>query len=889
MSNTIIESVKMFTDILFEYPKLKFIFDYGFILDKRITQLLYLKNEHSIRELMNILLESIQESEVTTTWRDSVPLGKSSKSKRLLILKNHYRLNQNRWFLEIYKCYGFYESSIIHQITQYRKKYDCTDKELMFCNRNNGSCPYQKYCAIEFKNNSFLMLTKNPSYVLDYKLNFELEYADILNDRKLKTNCWTWEHLKESSILKEQEDYFNFLEMIRFFSMFTPLSVLGYNFLRRLNVEATSSFWFIRNLPIDFGFEQEYIHRVLSAIVTKHCIWFENPKDTFIPIQLFYKDRGFEGLPEHLYLKAISTKTKKLKILPLHSGQYIGVSNTQKKEFDFNNVTPKNPKEKVFDFEVDFYFNNESTYLKRRRRNSWEQCIISTLPLDNIHHMISPYHPHSQDWNIERVTYRIKSSDLSGFLLYIYSFGDFATIVKSPDKYDIPDSPKLNNKIEKGHNQEEWSLLNVYNSETLLQNFTNQSMLTPPRAVELEWLDFILNHYPNMAQIFLTKDQLTALKSKLEVERSPSMKQWFNNKHFLYENRVLDIQSPTIAKYQNIFHAVKNKKLLEYEFHGKTIRIFPYALEYNVINHLSTNNREPLDIMCYDLNEKRNIRIKYKTIQTKNQFSFNDINFSEFDKLYHALAYGIRCAIQNEDAVIDFANNLFELLWTKRGSNTNYERCIKKRFNKEYNYINLYNNLQNVIETHCPDEQKTQIKLFVKNVFDFWKKEFSNYPISTEKSSLQFKYQVFVLKCFTESCKRLWSRKSSSTIRTNLDKITSAHILELISGKEQNGVINEIAFANEKLNNDKVSFLLKKGTPDSIDLVYNLFRDYICAGELLDSGQIRFTITYEKFYYRKIHMLLLSIRNLIKEIQPDSVGEIIKQRISNIEDKGALQ
>ena len=97
-------------------------------------------------------------------------------------------------------------------------------------------------------------------------------------------------------------------------------------------------------------------------------------------------------------------------------------------------------------------------------------------------------------------------------------------------------------------------------------------------------------------------------------------------------------------------------------------------------------------------------------------------------------------------------------------------------------------------------------------------------------------------------------------------------------------IVNEIAFENERLKNAKITFWMKNGEEDKIDQIYRLFGNFLCAGEMKDGGKIFFTVTYEKFYYRKIHMALMAAAEWIEKIEPAETAEIIKSRLKNREE-----
>ena len=92
----------------------------------------------------------------------------------------------------------------------------------------------------------------------------------------------------------------------------------------------------------------------------------------------------------------------------------------------------------------------------------------------------------------------------------------------------------------------------------------------------------------------------------------------------------------------------------------------------------------------------------------------------------------------------------------------------------------------------------------------------------------------------------------------------------------------EISFYNEWLKNASVSFWLTKGKENEISKVYQMMRNFICAGKVGQDGRIQVTVLYEGFYYRKVHMALMALQEYIEDISPEDVAHIIQKRVENI-------
>ena len=68
---------------------------------------------------------------------------------------------------------------------------------------------------------------------------------------------------------------------------------------------------------------------------------------------------------------------------------------------------------------------------------------------------------------------------------------------------------------------------------------------------------------------------------------------------------------------------------------------------------------------------------------------------------------------------------------------------------------------------------------------------------------------------------------------------------------------------------------------EAVERVYEVLRNFICAGEKTGDGRLRFTVSYEKFFYRKIHMALMALDDLVEELEPEEVARVICKRREN--------
>lgn len=885
------DAPKVFYDIILDYQPLKFIYEYGFDWDDRITKLLFQKSSQKPRELMN-LLSDVTENAITTLWRYMMD-SPAKRSQCSQIRPNIYRLTSNRWFLQLYACFGKYEnSSADKQIS------NCANKEWAYpsCRDEVSSCPYQRPCAIKNELKIFSRLRDGSLKKADIKLTDELflqviekEYADViaLTDGRYSflENKWT-EHAAVRSpshpdaLFTNKMEYQRFLEMVDFLSGFAPLSVLGDSFLRRLGSERPVLPVFVRNLPPEYGLEQEYIYRCLYAMSHRLSVCYEN--HLYHPLRLCYRDRGLDGLEETLYLIAQPQEAGQpgpLVWLPLRNGAYLAPSKRKGKTARETVHFPSGPAEESSLFDVTFFCHKDAGYLTDRRRNLWKSQIVESpgagnaAPLPEECTFASPYHPELHHWTAEQVTYRVFKNDLPGFALFVRSFGDFArcpaldgTSIASRSNHVFAGNKK---SPQKGSIQAYQSLLNLYRSNALLAGASSASAALPPKMEELSWLRFVLELYPNYCGLFLAEQTITRLKEYLvRCGAKLPLQEWYD-----YSSRVKDIPARTAEKYRGIFDAVRSREILRYEYQNRNVEIFPYALEYDVCRHLSGRVEEPINIMCYNLREKRNLMIRYRDIRYKNGIQQDDYCFSALDKIYHTLAYALRCTSQGIAVGWGDAKKLIQQIWP--GKIRSWEKRIKALFednNQPEDYAVL---LGRAKEAAGADEETLA---FLERVFvhQMDERPFSN--TGSKPALFRRKYQSLLLESFTEALRQGLERLSEPLAANRDDDIW-----RLICGSEDEngGVLCEIAFLNEHFLSERLSFTLRETDPALSDTVYRLFRSCVCAGELQKDGTLRFTVEYETFQYRRIHMALMALGDSVISIDQAETAKIIQARKEN--------
>lgn len=887
------EPAKVFYDFLFDYETLKYLFVYGYFWENDQEESLMANSSPKIRELVAILKDPVYGGCLGIPWWKYTKSGKNKKNDWKIVWRNHYRLMQNQWYLELYGCYGNFYS---YYADQALKK--CTRDERTYsrCGEEGQTCVYWRACMAaeeqRFFNELVGGLNKRDFYDWErspLKKKMLLEYSDVIDraNRRLRKQAWFYDGGAGHPVFQDKQEYEGFLNMLRFFAEFAPLSVLGWNLYRRCGMEQQTNCFLIRNQPGDFGLEQEFLYRSLCAMTENRRILYGESE--YIPVQLCYRDKDMYGLEAHLYLKARrqpGNLPEGQEEIRLSGGAYIVPGKRLEGWKNFRiacEAETEAEAETEQEFLVLFLYNDQTEYLVRRRSAGWKFAEVRTEHKKEVLVMEPAYPEMGEKWKQDLVTYHVRERDIPGFLWFVKSFGEFAVLVSGNRAVSEREARRM--LPGRGSTMGSRSLLNPYNSSKLMEKAGGK---LPPRYSELEWLDFVLAQYPGFCSIFLNDDCIKRIKTQIRQDHG-SFDGWFRKEYFDFSTRVRDLEKRTVPKYRIIFRAVQNRQILAYEYRDHPVRIFAYALEYDVARHLSGRNREPLELMCYNLDEKRNIKILYKDIRTQNICESSAIHFSHLDKLYHILAYAVRCAAEEKTELAGAAGaqetkmieRLLNSIWKpdKRGGD-NYNRCVRKQFKKPRRYSEEYRRIVKLADQAADQE----LADFIERVFAYWNRQYEGLDGQAADEDFEQKYLTFVLACCITAFGRLYSPKSKEMVEACLDGIGDEFIWRLICGEELDEVPNEIVFYNERMKNSEVSFRLKKGANDQIPFIHEMFRNYVCIRETSDAGDIRFTITYEKFYYRRVYMLLMALGDLAEEIEPPVAAAVISKRKKNRRD-----
>lgn len=845
------DNKKIIKDILSEYDNLRFLYEYGFGWDDNIAKKILGKSSQMPRKVDN---QGIWDKIPNVNWEQNL---KGRSSTRRLLNKNHYRMQKNQWIPYVYGMYGMRCDSVGYE-------YD------------NGT---------------------PDKYVKNYIKKGDGE-----------SNIWTQDKMIDN-VFQDAKEYETFVQMLSFLVEVAPLSVLGYNFLRRLSIAQniaikkdrvevglTNPYIFVRRPFVHDALEQESIFRCLWAINNNCNIKIKG--EIFIPEKIIYKDKGFETECENLYVRV--KKDGKVE-----SGLYDS---------------------KVI---VDFYYQDGATdYLRDRRRNSpWTKYQIeNTVDLDKETKLMkSPYYS-DEKWFLERITYEVPMSEKENFYTFIRSFGDFAHIVEEREN-DIP----LGNGeyVEAICNSElkgEYTLCNEWNSNGIFDEICdrideeglNKCKFIIPTSNEVAWVKFVLENYPNFISLFFgVNSECIVDKLKEYINNNePSLPNIFDEKIFDYNARVYDLKKDAdkymFLKCHKVLDKISNGTILEYKIDksDKYTKILPYALEYNLIKHCTEKKKieEAIKVMCYDLIDKRDVIVSLNDIKVNDKpnragkcevkcTSKDDYQFSLLDKVYHILAYGVRSAKEGKTTIDSkyeqYIGYLFPEDTHKKKSKSEYVRNIKKHMD-EFESVNTNKVIGNVDD--ISNELLKRLNEMSNEIFEYYSQ--SNPNITLKEKNYYFNMKYFLDKVVLEvlcGFGKNVSKARRDEVLEKLKNIESNDIWELIVGEDKDGIPNEIAYYDETLKCDTISFKLYDDiVEDSEKLcnatkrIYEMFSGYVCRGRDDSEKETLDLNFWDKRFAEVVNNHPEKCHSIAKNLCENFIGTISKadkSKIKNITSK----
>ncbi|MFG6395006.1 MAG: hypothetical protein K1W24_12625 [Lachnospiraceae bacterium] len=419
----------------------------------------------------------------------------------------------------------------------------------------------------------------------------------------------------------------------------------------------------------------------------------------------------------------------------------------------------------------------------------------------------------------------------------------------------------------------------------------------PVSILELNWLLYVMTHYPNFTKVFLcaTKacedGKLNTDKAGKYIEKGIScVKEYIQsnpNEGKAEDNPfktfpglpVDDLNSCHCVKLHAIIQGIKEKNYYQcgkyengFSKENKHNEILPYAVSFDIVNY-NTSNGKGITIMAYDLVQKRVVAIPFKNFTYGKSEEGSDgiieYEYGQYDKLYYFCSYFCKlykkdkenaCELArlitkkdfpdgfyNKKIIEDFPDVLKNTTlfknsikpWTDymENSSTSPDNILYKSYSLQHNGISLFT-----------EEEINYKNIIGKTIFYFWdyREELYNLiddDICTELISGDTREAIMAFLCNMED----------NGLNINNFQVTEEKIL------------NEIQYTNSVLKIHELIFFLKKEIPDpdDITLVYDYFRNYNCAGKKIN-GKYCFKIQFEGFEYRKIHEIALALNGLIE-------------------------
>jgi len=709
--------------------------------------------------------------------------------------------------------------------------------------------------------------------------------------------------------------------LISFASQVSPLHPIGFfllqsDLLARIAYEKENMI-LTKGVSANYAFSQECLFRVLKAIGEKRVLKINEENETYIPLKIVFEQKS-PLYAETPYFYAKKEKSNEIKKFDMSQNDIVVVgsvvSNKEALPFDFCE------KEEKITYIVEFLIDAEKTaYLENiiERHPAAVPFCQRSGPKD-ILFIESPYHEEKLKVLRQEYKFEIQKQNSKNFEEWVRGFGDFAKMKSKhlyhPEKKSLADKEKENNlnDLEFQH-----ALCQPYNSKFLRSSLELKGDIKPTN-LELFWLGFILEQYPNLTCFFLNSESLHKIEHALKI---------FNGNNSFDFNPFSELKrfSPPIydidmEPFRFLKKAIKNRLIVSYTrkvFIEKTDtfleddeKIMPYAFSYNAIDHVSY-------VMAYSLKEQRLISIpvtrnKRNEIRTGSENEESLKSMSEDEKLYfcivryNALRRKGKFVNQgkDKDKIIKVRQkNILQIfsskerfffrtegheikqknmfMWVNSNSkSSDFSSCAER-------FIYYFDKLKKLLEDNIETENVVNTFSFIHSVFSFYFEMLENnqekyirqsrmegiHPFSLEELKHKTNILFLLFVSFYQKFKEVipWNTWMND-------------IVKLVANEEPDYgriIDDEIRYLIEECKKFEVEFKVKPsvGLCDEVfDRIYDIFAAYNCSRK-----KDLFVVSFERFDFRKIHQRLLALSDIIVVTAPKETVNIINKRLRNVE------
>jgi len=764
---------------------------------------------------------------------------------------------------------------------------------------------------------------------------FERKYHP--NDKEWEISVVSNDTLQ--GLRKAVKDEKQLVDMLNFFSDFTLLSPFGY-FLRKRISDRQSRPIIVTNNALYSGLANESIFRVLKAIQQKSEIRFADDNQLLTPIHIYYNSARQPWLHaldnQTLVSKPLFTGI----YIKLENPSFAFVCNQAL--FTHSSLTINgekgcvpialSEKHHILTFEkagqkITLRLQDAKSIVEE---TSDDPSVLWTVKIDRpmkdhvFHLLLSPenkkylpyrieresrnrifkfeegetrgkiavYNPFEGTMQCEDTVYSIMTPDEEWYWDWVRSFGECGY---SEDK--CQDGSRVNlyaGKEGKGresrHSDFINSLLNPYNSicfSEAIKEISNTVEELPPTNLEIFWLQYILKQYPNLTRCFLTDEEYNALVRVTEayclINNDKNYFNPFEMEHAI-EIQCHDIEvGPSYRDIRFVLEAINRNVIWKYQYKGRNQLMYPYGIKYHAERH-------QFRIMAYSIIEKRLVAIV-------------------MDKEFRGKAYSEDF---HSDKANDLANNLSKL-------DVIYFKCsdIVRRLEIESTPVSQLSQSEiweESIEGDPVIKKLNQSGCKIEGIGPFFKrKKVVLYLKWLWKESIDTEMLYSRLRKEYDDLNKWLKAHSRFGEKSNFAKESYSHVIS----KDNHAFYTEMEFKHRlmvlvlmnryldiigldtTIIHDEPMTLMKKNieylsnvlmiqticfvptVPVScmlVDQINQEFEDYNCT--LTDKkGRLTFTLTFQRYDYRKIQKGLMLLSDRIRVVAPEKEARLFSGRV----------
>jgi hypothetical protein len=738
--------------------------------------------------------------------------------------------------------------------------------------------------------------------------------------------------------------------LIDFFMEFTFLSPLGLFLRNHLYSYCNEKQWdgfeqrplkttLVRNVDYEEVLSYEAVFVCLKAIHERRLISYNGVSCT--PLKVFFKDSVVNGMPRKAYVY-VRTADNHLTNLPLFGNAFIKIDGkVRQPERETENATagetvePQNRQVRVRFYTYRAPDSNNPDYIL-------DQINLVAHEAEELHPNIqimikSAYHGDLTCGPVTR-TYKIADDDLPDFKEWVQGFGEFAQIIKeTPPSADLPEATGLPEKLEMLNARRNAAdarglaladfLMNPYNSLFLEDKLDNaikempalekKNIVLPPTNLEIYWLRYVLEKYPNMSKIFLTEDAYNKIKKAADcyygkhhrandgdfdpfegadsITKAVDIEADALRAYRAHCNYVVEktgrikadpkTESMSESTYQRVTEAVETersaKSLLFYALnYDHALSRFTQSMYYDFGRHairLIPQRNFPFELAAYELvqdadyhNDKKYL-VFGEYIRTKcwkHRRIPDDDNF-DFDYNNHAKVHSLIGKVLKKFEVN--SKTIF-----KEGRIPLDLKKIRGDVKEAYEAL-----------TAIPGAWRTE---FIKKVFSYYynalcKDSPSAYDIHLETDGApifpddELIYKTCVLQLF-----HYFNQSTDEAPKDELDLL----IKQLTEKDFVSLAEKESAFYATCLKMCSLTLVLCDHAKNDVAAIERLYRVFARFNGIYEYGKKKeknklfFVVYYERFDFRKIHRCILSVRDIASVTEPLETKFLIESRLDEM-------